>query len=324
MQDLVPPLTFDLIAGGRSNLTYRVADATGHAWVLRRPPLHGVLPSAHDVAREHRIISALGSSKVPVPGVIGLCLDAEISGAPFFVMDVVPGQVIRTRTDAVRLPKDQRRAVAEDLVDVLATLHAVDPDGIGLGDLGPREDYVQRQLRRWHRQFERVKTRDLPLIDELRARLAADVPAQGSPRLVHGDYRLDNLIVDRGRVRAVLDWELSALGDPRADLGTLVTYWGVPGDDRSPLPDAPTTAAGFPSPDWLVRRYAVVSGAEPRDVDFFVAFAHWRLAVILEGVYARFSVGAYGSAVDDSIREFGHHVEWLAERADEMARRAGR
>jgi aminoglycoside phosphotransferase (APT) family kinase protein len=324
VQNLVLPLTFDLIPGGRSNLTYRVADAAGHAWVLRRPPLHGVLPSAHDVGREHRIISALRSSDVPVPGVVGLCLDAEVTGTPFFVMDLVPGKVIRTRADAHRLPEVERRSIAEDLVDVLATLHAVDPNEIGLGDLGPREDYVQRQLRRWHRQFEQSRTRDLPLIDELRERLSADVPAQLSPSLVHGDYRLDNLIVDRGEVRAVLDWELSALGDPRADLGTLVTYWGIPDDVRSPLPDAPTTVAGFPSPRELVRRYASVSGAELHDVDFFVAFAHWRLAVILEGVYSRFSAGAYGSAMDDSTRDLGRHVEWLAERADEMARRAGR
>ena len=323
--DVEPPLRFEVIAGGRSNLTYRMEDGAGRAWVLRRPPLHGVLPSAHDVAREHRIISALVRTDVPVPAPVGLCADEDVIGAPFYVMSFVPGLVVRTAADAKRyLTLDDRRLVSERLVDALVALHELDPDAIGLGDLGPREDYVGRQLRRWHRQFERGKTRDLPLIDELHERLAARIPPQGPARLVHGDYRLDNAIVEGGEVRAVLDWELSALGDPLADVGALVTYWGDPAESRSPLLAAPTAIDGFPSRGEVTARYAERSGRDLSDLDFFVAFAHWRVAVILEGVFARFSAGAYGRGVDDSWRRFEQEVEWLAERADEAARRSGR
>lgn len=323
----VPPLQFDVVHGGRSNLTYVVTDADGRRWVLRRPPLHSVLESAHDMGREHRIISALAASEVPVPATVGYEDDTGVTGAPFYVMHHVDGAVVRDAEAArEQLSEDARAGAADDLVDVLARLHAVDPDDVGLGDLARREDYIGRQLRRWHRQLEQGRTRELPLLDEVYGRLAADIPEQDGAAIVHGDYRLDNLIVDpaTGRVRAVLDWELTTLGDPLADLGLLLVYWSQPGDVTVPLGDAPTLVEGFPPRDELVRRYAATSGRDLSDLDFYIAFGWWKVACIIEGVYARYVAGAYGSSADAGFERLGSLVVALAERAAEATARAGR
>src|SRR5690606_6663801 len=243
-----PPLAFALIAGGRSNLTYRVTDAAGHAWVLRRPPPGQVLATAHDMGREYRIISALGPTDVPVAPVVGLCSDEAVNGAPFYVMDFVDGLVARNAEAAAALDEPARRRAGEQIADVLARIHAVDPDAVGLGDLGRKEGYVERQLRRWHGQWEKSQTRELPLVDEVHAALAARVPEQGPATIVHGDYRLDNcLLRPDGTIAAVLDWELCTLGDPLADVGLLCVYWTDPDDGTAALLDAATTLEGFPT-----------------------------------------------------------------------------
>ena len=284
------PLRFELIEGGRSNLTYTVTDADGRRLILRRPPLHGVLESAHDMGREHRIITALAGSAVPVPGCVGYEPDAEVTGAPFFVMEHVDGVVVRSAADgAALLDHPLRRTAAEDVVDVLVAMHDVDIDAVGLGELARREGYIERQLRRWHGQIEKARTRDLPVLHEVHARLAADIPAQGPATIVHGDYRLDNLILDpvTGHVRAVLDWELTTLGDPLADVGLLLVYWSEPGDPTIPLIDAPTVVEGFPRRSEIIERYAKGSGRDLGEVGYHVAFGYWKLACILEGVYGR-------------------------------------
>jgi aminoglycoside phosphotransferase (APT) family kinase protein len=209
---------------------------------------------------------------------------------------------------------------------VLVRLHGLDPDAVGLGELTRRrEGYLERQLSRWHRQLEAGRTRELPLLDEVHARLVAAVPSQGSATIVHGDYRLDNLILDptSGRIQAVLDWELTTLGDPLADVGLLQVYWAEPGDPVLPLLDSPTTVAGFPSRRAVAERYAATSGRDLTDLDYYVAFGYWKLACILEGVYGRFASGAYG-ATDDSFRAFGAMVVALGERAADAATAAGR
>ncbi len=323
--ELEAPLSFEMIQGGRSNLTYTVTDAAGRRVILRRPPLHSVLQSAHDVAREHRIVSALAASDVPVPPLVGLETDESVNGAPFYVMRFVDGVVIRDAEVARTLEPEVRHAAGEHLVDVLARLHAVDPDEVGLGELGRKEDYIARQLARWHRQLTQGRTRELPLLDELHARLSADIPPQGPAAIVHGDYRLDNVIVDptTGEVQAVLDWELTTLGDPLADAGLLQVYWAQAGDPTLPLPDAPTLVPGFPSRADAVARYAAASGRDLSALPYYVAFGYWKLACILEGVYARYSSGAYGDS-DGSFEAFGRIVVELGERADEAARDAGR
>ena len=321
------PLRFELIAGGRSNLTYRVEDAAGAAFVLRRPPLRGVLPSAHDMAREHRIIAALHPTAVPVPRPLGLCQNESVTGAPFYVMDFVEGVVPRDRaTAAAGLPAALRGAAARSLLEVLVTLHQVDVDAVGLGQLGRREGYLERQLRRWTRQWEQSRTRELPLIDEVGARLAARVPPQRAATIVHGDYRLDNVILSPadGRVRAVLDWELCTLGDPLADVGLLLVYWTEPGDPLEPLRDPPTTLPGFPSRAELAAAYAERSGRDLGELDYYLAFGYWKLAVILEGVHARSVAGAYGAADPARFRGLAEMVDLLAEQAAAAVTRAGR
>jgi aminoglycoside phosphotransferase (APT) family kinase protein len=223
------PFTFSLIAGGHSNLTYAVDDAAGQRFVLRRPPLGHVLQSAHDVAREHRIISALAGSAVPVAPALGLCEDLAVNEAPFYVMRFVEGAVLHDADSARDLPAEARAAIGDDVVDVLAALHAIDPDAVGLGTLGRKEAYIARQLKRWTTQWENSKQREIPAMDAARALLGERLPEQVGATIVHGDYRLGNMIVADGKIQGVLDWELCTLGDPLADVGYLLYATGGSG-----------------------------------------------------------------------------------------------
>jgi aminoglycoside phosphotransferase (APT) family kinase protein len=319
-----PPLSFERISGGHSNLTYGVADAAGRRWALRRPPLGKRLGSAHDMGREHRVVSALGPTEVPVAPVVGLCEDESVNGAPFYVMEFVDGPILRGLAEAEAFPDEaDRRAIGTRVADTLVAIHAVDPDAVGLGDLGRKEDYVARQLHRWHGQWEKSKTRELAAIDEVHDRLAAHIPEQGPATIVHGDYRLDNMILTpAGEVAAVVDWELCTLGDPLADVGLLMVYWPDSGEDTIALGQPANLAPGFPTHDELRARYAERSGRDLSDLDFFIALGYWKLAIILEGVYARYAAGQYGK-VDEGIQHFAKVVERLAEAADKAERRDG-
>jgi aminoglycoside phosphotransferase (APT) family kinase protein len=311
-----PPLSFVPVVGGHSNLTFIVTDAADRRWVLRRPPLGHVLATAHDMTREHRILAALQDTDVPVPPLAGLCTDDAVNGAPFYVMGFVDGHVCRHPEEVeAALDEPARWHSGESLIDVLARIHTVDPDVVGLGELGRRQGYVERQLRRWHGQWEQSKTRELPLVDDVHDRLAALVPEQGPATIVHGDYRLDNcLIDDGGGVRAVLDWELCTLGDPLADVGTLLVYWTEPDDPRPALLDPPTIVPGFPTREDMAGWYADRSGRDLSGIGFYVAFAYWKLACILEGVYARYRAGVMGEA--EGFEDFAERVVWLIESAD--------
>ena len=301
---LKAPFTFDLITGGRSNLTYRVTDVEGRRVVLRRPPTSHVLKSAHDMAREHRIISALAQTGVPVAPALGFCDDPAVNDQPFYVMDFVEGHILRMAEEVEHtLDEPARRAAGRDLVDVLVALHAVDVDAVGLGDLARRDGYIERQLKRWHGQFlqsqEQAKEggfyRPADVVSDVHRRLAERVPDQVGVSIAHGDYRLDNTMIgEDGRVRAVLDWELCTLGDPLADVGTLLVYWTDPDEvDDSGLRPA-TAAAGMPARDEVAKMYADATGRDVSALSYYVAFAHWRLACIIEGVYARYAAGAMG------------------------------
>jgi aminoglycoside phosphotransferase (APT) family kinase protein len=312
-----PPFTYRLIAGGRSNLTYDMRDATDRRLVLRRPPLGEVLQSAHDMGREHRILAALVGTAVPVPRPLGFCGDPRVTGAPFYVMEHVDGLVLRGAGDVPpEFGEAARRRTGEAIVDVLAELASVDPDAVGLGDLGRREGYVERQLRRWHRQFEQSRTRDIASVDEVHRRLAGHVPPQQRTAIVHGDYRIENTIVSPdGDVRAVLDWELCTLGDPLADLGWLIAYWVQPDEDAPHMSRRmPTVLPGFPDRAAVVSRYVERTAADVSSLDFYVALALWKLACIAEGVYARYRAGVMGD--DGSEAEgFGDVVLALGEQA---------
>lgn len=316
------PFTFDLIAGGRSNLTYRVIDANGARFVLRRPPLGHVLATAHDMAREFRIIAAVGSTSVPVPRALGLCTDESVNGATFYVMGFVDGVVLDSADKAVALPLQLRPSAAHHLIDVLADLHAVDVDSVGLGDLARRDGYIERQLKRWSTQWENSKTRDLPEIDEVVRRLSSHLPRQQGVVIAHGDFRFGNCLTDvsSGRIAAVLDWELCTLGDPLADLGYLGVYWSD-GPSNALRANDPTPAGGFPPFSELVDRYASITGRDVSAVDYYVAFSCWRLAVISEGVYARYLHGAMGEQEGIDLATMKLGTEGLVQRAMEAVRR---
>ena len=322
--DVRGPLSFDLIAGGHSNLTYTVTDATGVRYVLRRPPLGHVLATAHDMSREHKIISALGPTDVPVAPALGLCTDDTVNGAPFYVMDFVDGLVLRDGAAATMISPEARTNASHSVADTLARIHAVDPDAVGLGDLGKKEDYIARQLKRWYGQWEKSKTRDLALVDHVHDELLAKVPEQGPAAIVHGDYRLDNCMNDHdGNVIAVLDWEICTLGDPLADVGLLMVYW-TEADDASPMMQAAATAQeGFLSRKEVLDRYAEGSDRDLSQIDYYEAFGYWKLACIVEGVYARYVGGAMGTTDAAAFEGFKVQVDRCAEAAAEAMGRLG-
>jgi aminoglycoside phosphotransferase (APT) family kinase protein len=304
----VGPLQASVIAGGRSNVTYRVTDGRT-VWVVRRPPLGGVLATAHDVAREARVMHALAGSPVPVPPVLHLCENSDVIGAPFVVMEYVDGVVLRSPAEMAPYSPSELRRASEMLVDTLLALHRVDPDAVGLSQFGRPAGFLERNLRRWSTQWQSSRTRDLPVVDRVATALAAHVPSTQQVTIVHGDYRLDNVMFtpDLSAVAAVVDWELSTLGDPLADLGLLLTYTEVAG-----------TVLGTGSPNGLLdaeqtlARYADGTALDLSAIDWYTAFGVFKLAVILEGVHARYLAGA---TVGEGFATMGSYVPVLAERA---------
>lgn len=299
------PVGVERISGGHSNLTYRITDATGGAWALRRPPTGMVLATAHDMSREWRFISALAPTPVPVAQPVAYCADPTVIGAEFYLMRFVDGVVLNDEASGHTLaPGEPRRTAGLQTVDVMAQLHAVDPDAVGLGDLRRTGSYLDRQLRRWHRQVHESAVPDLSVIDAAHERLvarAATLPPS-DVRIAHGDFRLGNLSVGPdGRVLAVFDWELATLGDPLADLGWLMASWGRPGDVAPPTILGPNQVPGYPDGDELVARYAERSGRDVTDLDFYVAFARWRSACIGAGVYSRYEAGVMGDVDADGL-----------------------
>jgi aminoglycoside phosphotransferase (APT) family kinase protein len=283
-------LSADVVEGGRSNLTYVVGDGRSR-WVVRRPPLGHVLPTAHDMTREFRVISGLRDTAVPVPEAILLCEDADVVGAQFYVMSFVEGTPYRTADELAELGETRTRAIADALVDTLVDLHAVDPATVGLGDFGRPAGFLERQLRRWKKQLDASRSRDLPGIDDLHDRLAAAVPVSGKPSIIHGDYRLDNVLIDgNDEISAVLDWEMSTLGDPLTDLALLVAYAERDKVSLQFVSNA-SSAPGYPATDQVVARYAERSGRDVSQLNWYVSFAFFKLAVILEGIHYRHQQG---------------------------------
>ena len=324
------PLQGRVIAGGRSNLTYLLEPGEADTrLVLRRPPLGHVLPTAHDMSREYRVLSALAGTSVPVPGPVALCLDAGVIGAPFYLMRYVPGLVLRTAEDGARLTPVQARQLSEDFTDMLAAIHGVDLAAAGLTGFGRPEGYMERQLARWQRQWELSVTREMPGYEELTRRLAAGLPggdglAPPGGTLVHGDYRLDNMLVAlagggaRPAIAAVLDWEMSTLGDPLADLGLALVYWTEPGDsDSLDVEWAPeiTTGPGFLTRAEIAGRYAAATGRDVSALGYYMAFGCFKLAVVLEGIHARF---LQHKTVGEGFEKEGPAVASLIQRAHHL------
>ncbi|MEU8523486.1 phosphotransferase family protein [Streptomyces sp. NPDC048577] len=294
------PLTARLIEGGRSNLTYVVTDGSGE-WVVRRPPLGHVLATAHDMKREHRVISALHPTTVPVPEPVLLCEDDGVLGAPFYVMEFVTGTPYRSAEQLAPLGPERTRGAVLGLVDTLVDLHAVDPAEAGLADFGRPEGFLDRQLRRWGKQLDASRNRELAGVDELHAALGRALPVSPTATVVHGDYRLDNVLIgEDDRIKAVLDWEMSTLGDPLTDLGLLVMYSAKLDLPHSPV-STTASAAGHPDPAELIERYAARSGRDTSALSWYTAFAWFKLAVILEGIHYRYTLGQTVGAGFDRI-----------------------
>jgi aminoglycoside phosphotransferase (APT) family kinase protein len=336
-----------LIAGGRSNLTYRLTVAGAgqpRLLVLRRPPLGHVLPTAHDMGREYRVLSALSGTQVPVARPVAFCDDTEVIGAPFYLMEHVPGAVLRTRADTAVLTEVQARELSEGLADMLAAIHGVDVEAVGLSGLGRGTGYLRRQLDRWQRQWELSATRDVPGYGELVARLTDRLPAEGEATLVHGDFRLDNVLVTvapRPAITAVVDWEMATIGDPLADLGLTLVYWTDPGEegwlnppagdpaavlDPAAAPTPPTLSArgvttdATASPGFLSRAefavgYAERTGRDISRIGYYVAFGYFKLAVVLEGINARY---LQRQTVGEGFDQDGLAVPALVARAHEV------
>jgi aminoglycoside phosphotransferase (APT) family kinase protein len=307
---LTPPFTWTRLQGGHSNLTYRIDDAEGHAAVIRRPPQGELLPKAHDMSREWALISALGGTPVPVAPALGFCESPDITGAWFYVMGLVDGHALyNSESTEAWVAEDNRRTLAWSFVDVLADLHELDPDEIGLGELGKKEDYIGRQLRTWFRSWTSSvddAEYDDPRAHELQEFLSRNIPDQGSARVVHGDYGVHNcLIGPDAQIAAVVDWEISTLGDPLADLAYALNQWAEPGEDRE---GAATALPGFPSRADLVARYAEKSGRDLSLLDYYIGFNWWKTACIVHGVYARYCAGkksTEGADLDNLRRRIG-------------------
>jgi aminoglycoside phosphotransferase (APT) family kinase protein len=310
-----PPFRFERLPGGHSNLTYRVTGGNGQVFVLRRPPEGELLPSAHDMGREYRAISALGPTPVPVPPALGFCDDLGVTGARFYVMGFVEGRVLHEEQDALDfLDEAGRRRAGESLAEVAAALHAVDVEAAGIADLGRHDGYLARQLKRWYGQYQASRGAT-PLVDELHDALVDRLPPQQRVSLVHGDYRLGNCITAAtGDIAAVLDWEICTLGDPLADVGYLLATWREPGDEFHTTATSPSTAPGFPDRAALLAHYAARTDLDCSAMPTYVAFSHWKLACINQGVWDRYDQGQ--KAAD------GVDVDAIRASVDELARRA--
>ena len=302
------PLGIEPLGEGHSNLTFLLHREGPRSWVLRRPPLGPLLPTAHDVVREFRVLSLLGAATSPVrvPAVVALCEDQAVIGAPFYVMECTPGEVIRSPLPHwLAADEPSQRALGLDLADTLAEIHRVDPSPFVAAGLGRPAGYLERQLRRWIGQREGIQTavaaaggqaRDLPDYDVVRDWLASHLPDEVAPAVVHGDFKLDNVIVTRQgeagspRVAAVVDWEMATVGDPRADLGYLLSFWPEPSEQFA-LGSLIARGPGFPRRGELVDRWAVATGRQPGDTRWFVTLATWKLAILLEASYHRWLAG---------------------------------
>ncbi|MGH8860989.1 MAG: phosphotransferase family protein [Jatrophihabitantaceae bacterium] len=305
-------LSGEVIAGGKSNLTYRITDGAS-TWALRRPPLAHVLPTAHDMAREYTVMTALGGTAVPVPSTVALCTDHDVLGATFYLMSFVDG-VVLDRPEAIdKLTPQLAGSTCEELMDTLVLLHDVDPASVGLGEFGRPEGFLARQVKRWRMQWEANETHVRDMLPDLLDKLTGTMPDQSRAGIVHGDYRLTNVmyVPDLSAIAAVVDWEMATLGDPLTDVGLLVVYQTLSADDDGVMPRM-SPADGFPTADEMVARYAAGSDRDLRDLDWYVAFGYFKLAVISEGIHNRY---LQGKTVGEGFSHFGDSVPRLLDTA---------
>ena len=306
------PISGTVLAGGRSNLTYRITDGTS-VWALRRPPLGHVLPTAHDMSREFRVISAMANTKVAAAEPIAFCADPDVMGAPFYLTSFVDGVVLDAPGALQGVDRVAARAVCEQLVDTLIALHEVNPGDVGLADFGRPDGFLGRQVRRWHQQWQSSGTEDQPDAGPVVGALVDGLPAAGRAGIVHGDYRLSNVIYrsDLSGIAAVVDWEMATLGDPLTDVGLMIVYHTLSLEDDL-VPPRLNLDDGFLSPEDLIDRYVSGRGRQVADLDWYIAFGYFKLAVISQGIYYRY---LQGQTVGTGFAEFGPAVPRLLARA---------
>ena len=319
---LVAPLRWTKLLGGHSNFTYRIDDAAGRTLVVRRPPLGELLPTAHDMGREFTVISALWPTPVPVPEPLAYTDDRTVTGAQFYAMGWVEGRSLYTAEETSDyLTVEARARTGPSFIDTLAALHSLDPDEIGLGGLGKRTSYVGRQLHRWYESWNASKNRELPIVDRLYGFLVEHLPEQKKVSVVHGDYGLHNCrVASAGHIAAVLDWEISTLGDPMADLAYCINAWVESPDESASRDGAPTTLPGFASRQFLIDRYSDQTGIDLSQIDYYRCFNHWKTVCILQGVYARYLHGQKSTEGID-VDDFPIRIERAAQLAVESADR---
>jgi aminoglycoside phosphotransferase (APT) family kinase protein len=305
-------LSGTVIAGGKSNLTYRITDGTT-TWALRRPPLAHVLPTAHDMAREFRVISGLVPTDVPVPETIALCTDVDVLGANFYLMSFVDGVVLDHPDTIAGLTPEVAARTCEQLIDTLVRLHEVDPASVGLADFGRPDGFLARQVKRWYQQWQANETEPREIVAQLIDRLTATIPEQSAAGIVHGDYRLTNVMYrpDLDGIAAVVDWEMATLGDPLTDLGLLVVYQTLSATDDFVMPRM-SPGDGFLTADEMVARYGAGSGRDLTDLDWYVGFGYFKLAAIAEGIHNRY---LQGKTVGEGFTHFGPAVPGLLDAA---------
>ena len=326
IEGLEPPFTWTRLVGGHSNLTFALVDQAGRSAVIRRPPLGELLPKAHDMGREFTVIKALGPTPVPVPIAYGYCEDPAVTGAHFYVMSQVDGQAFYTAEEVeANLSIESRVRLSNSFMDTLAALHALDPIELGIGDLGRHDGYVGRQLRTWYGSWEASKEAaafDDPRLHELHDMLLSNLPVQGPPRVVHGDYGTHNVMVGPdGIITAVLDWEIATLGDPMADFAYALNAWVDQDDDLSYAPFAATSAPGFLRRDELIARYADATGCDLSLLGYYRTFNYFKTACILHGVYARYRMGqksTEGVDMDGLLNRMGGSIELALNQARDL------
>ena len=299
---------------GRSNITFKVFDKE-NTYVLRRPPYGDKLESAHNMSREYKIIDVLSKNNIKVPKPIFLYKDKKVCDDDFYVMEYIKGETIATNIEAEKYSKEDKEKISESFIETISTIHNFDVINSELSDLGKHEGYVERQLNRWNKQFEAQKVREIKELDAATKLLFENIPKQQRVCIVHGDYRLDNVRVNNASVAAVLDWELCTIGDPLADLGTIIASWSNPEEEETPFIYSPSLAGGFSSRNELIKLYESKTDLSINDIEFYTRLSYWKHAMIMEGVYVRYSHGSYGKVDEKEIELFKQSTLMFAKKA---------
>ena len=312
--DISEDFKFEQFQVGRSNITFKIFDDT-NAFVLRRPPFGLKLESAHNMAREYKIIKVLNENGLRVPKPLYLYNKKKLSQDDFYIMEFIDGETIANNHVADNYKSTEKNRITKSFIKALSEIHNFDVISSELNDLGKHENYVERQINRWNKQFQSQKVREINELDSATKLLLNNIPSQQTVGIVHGDYRLDNVRVKDNQVVAVLDWELCTLGDPLADMGTVIASWNTKKEEDSPFIYSPTLSGGFPTREDVIELYLNNSNLDLNDIEFYTRLSFWKHAMIMEGVYIRYSMGAYGKTNENEIESFKNSTIKFANKA---------